>query len=106
MLAVHSEKLLIEDGVGCRAQPPDGTVTDIVYQGESLRVFLELADGTCLSLRQPEPSPGLAPVTSGRRRAHRHPPPRRHHRRAQSRRGRENERPVIPSQHQTNQNKR
>ena len=30
-----------------------GKVTDIVYQGESLRVFLQLADGTCLSLRQP-----------------------------------------------------
>ena len=30
-----------------------GKVTDIVYQGESLRVFLQLADGTSLSLRQP-----------------------------------------------------
>ena len=38
---------------GCRANRLTGKVTDIVYQGESLRVFLQLADGTCLSLRQP-----------------------------------------------------
>ena len=30
-----------------------GTVTDIVYQGESLRIFLELPGGAQLSLRQP-----------------------------------------------------
>jgi hypothetical protein len=30
-----------------------GTVTDVVYQGESLRIFLVLPDGTALSLRQP-----------------------------------------------------
>jgi putative spermidine/putrescine transport system ATP-binding protein len=54
MLAVHSEKLLIADGVADAAlNRLAGKVTDIVYQGESLRVFLQLADGTCLSLRQP-----------------------------------------------------
>ena len=54
MLAVHSEKLLIDDGsgdAGCNRLT--GTVTDVVYQGESLRVFVSLADGTALSLRQP-----------------------------------------------------
>jgi len=54
ILAVHSEKLLIDDGAGDAArQPSDGTVTDVVYQGESLRIFLVLPDGTTLSLRQP-----------------------------------------------------
>jgi putative spermidine/putrescine transport system ATP-binding protein len=54
VLAVQSEKLLIDDGAG------DGThnrlrgrVADIVYQGESLRVFVTLEDGSSLSLRQP-----------------------------------------------------
>jgi len=54
MLAVHSEKLLIDDGAGDAGRNRlTGKVTDIVYQGESLRVFLQLADGTSLSLRQP-----------------------------------------------------
>ncbi|WFU42931.1 ABC transporter ATP-binding protein [Bradyrhizobium sp. CB82] len=54
MLAVHSEKLLIHDGAGDGAcNRLTGTVTDIVYQGESLRIFLSLADGSALSLRQP-----------------------------------------------------
>jgi putative spermidine/putrescine transport system ATP-binding protein len=54
MLAVHSEKLLIDDGTadGSRNRLT-GTVTDIVYQGESLRIFLALPGGTALSLRQP-----------------------------------------------------
>ena len=54
MLAVHSEKLLIDDG-SCDpvSNRLAGTVTDVVYQGESLRVFLALEDGTQLSLRQP-----------------------------------------------------
>jgi putative spermidine/putrescine transport system ATP-binding protein len=54
MLAVHSEKLLIDDGTadGSRNRLT-GTVADIVYQGESLRIFLTLPDGTALSLRQP-----------------------------------------------------
>jgi putative spermidine/putrescine transport system ATP-binding protein len=54
MLAVHSEKLLIDDGAGDAGRNRlTGKVIDIVYQGESLRVFLQLADGTSLSLRQP-----------------------------------------------------
>jgi putative spermidine/putrescine transport system ATP-binding protein len=54
MLAVHSEKLLINDGAQDSAcNLLTGTVTDIVYQGESLRIFLALADGIALSLRQP-----------------------------------------------------
>jgi putative spermidine/putrescine transport system ATP-binding protein len=54
MLVVHSEKLLIDDGTGDIASNRlTGTVTDVVYQGESLRVFVALADGTALSLRQP-----------------------------------------------------
>jgi putative spermidine/putrescine transport system ATP-binding protein len=54
MLAVHSEKLLIDDGAQDAAcNRLTGTVTDIVYQGESLRIFLALADGIALSLRQP-----------------------------------------------------
>jgi putative spermidine/putrescine transport system ATP-binding protein len=53
MLAVHSEKLLIDNGGSDSAcNRLNGTVTDVVYQGESLRVFLALADGTALSLRQ------------------------------------------------------
>ena len=54
MLAVHSEKLLIANGrADASLNRLTGKVTDIVYQGESLRVFLQLADGTSLSLRQP-----------------------------------------------------
>jgi putative spermidine/putrescine transport system ATP-binding protein len=54
ILAVHSEKLLIDDGVGDTVRNRlTGTVTDIVYQGESLRIFLALPGGTALSLRQP-----------------------------------------------------
>jgi len=54
VLAVHSEKLLIDDGAGDAARNRlTGTVTDVVYQGESLRIFLVLPDGTTLSLRQP-----------------------------------------------------
>jgi putative spermidine/putrescine transport system ATP-binding protein len=54
MLAVHTEKLLIDDGTGDAAlNRLTGTVSDVIYQGESLRIFLKLADGTALSLRQP-----------------------------------------------------
>jgi putative spermidine/putrescine transport system ATP-binding protein len=54
ILAVQSEKLLIDDGAGDAARNRlTGTVTDVVYQGESLRIFLALPDGTALSLRQP-----------------------------------------------------
>jgi putative spermidine/putrescine transport system ATP-binding protein len=54
VLAVHSEKILIDDGSGDpTANRLTGTVTDVVYQGESLRIFLALAEGLQLSLRQP-----------------------------------------------------
>ncbi|WP_315837870.1 ABC transporter ATP-binding protein [Bradyrhizobium prioriisuperbiae] len=54
ILAVHSEKLLIDDGDGDGVRNRlTGQVTDVVYQGESLRIFLTLPDGTALSLRQP-----------------------------------------------------
>jgi putative spermidine/putrescine transport system ATP-binding protein len=54
LLAVQTEKLVIDDGdrhddvnrLSCR-------VTEVLYQGESLRVFATLADGTAISLRQP-----------------------------------------------------
>jgi len=51
---VHSEKLLIDDGAADAASNRlTARVSDVVYQGESLRIFLTLADGTALSLRQP-----------------------------------------------------
>jgi putative spermidine/putrescine transport system ATP-binding protein len=53
ILAVHSEKLLIDGNDDIALNRMTGTVTDVVYQGESLRIFLKLADGTALSLRQP-----------------------------------------------------
>jgi putative spermidine/putrescine transport system ATP-binding protein len=67
LLAVQTEKLVI-DGI----EGQNGTnrlscrVTEVLYQGESLRVFAALADGTAISLRQPGshearrriPSPG------------------------------------------------
>ena len=54
MLAMHSEKLLIDgDGADAACNRLTGKVTDVVYQGESLRIFLSLPDGTSLSLRQP-----------------------------------------------------
>jgi putative spermidine/putrescine transport system ATP-binding protein len=53
ILAVHSEKLLIDGNDDTALNRMTGTVTDVVYQGESLRIFLKLADGTALSLRQP-----------------------------------------------------
>jgi putative spermidine/putrescine transport system ATP-binding protein len=54
LLAVQTEKLVIDSGdatngvnrLSCR-------VTEVLYQGESLRVFAALADGTPISLRQP-----------------------------------------------------
>ncbi|WP_448169035.1 ABC transporter ATP-binding protein [Burkholderia ambifaria] len=54
LLAVQTEKLVIDDG-----SAPSGAnrlsvrVTEVLYQGESLRVFGALSDGTALSLRQP-----------------------------------------------------
>ena len=56
LLAVQTEKLRISDDrydhdtqinrLRCR-------VTEVLYQGESLRVFATLPDGTAISLRQP-----------------------------------------------------
>jgi putative spermidine/putrescine transport system ATP-binding protein len=54
LLAVQTEKLVIDgddrrdavNRLSCR-------VTEVLYQGESLRVFATLADGTAISLRQP-----------------------------------------------------
>ncbi len=51
-LAVHSEKLVVADS----SEPPasnrlTGTVTETLYQGESIRVFLKLSSGGELSLR-------------------------------------------------------
>jgi putative spermidine/putrescine transport system ATP-binding protein len=54
VLAVQTEKLLIEDGTGTPERNRfSARVTDVVFQGESLRVFLVLDDGATLSLRQP-----------------------------------------------------
>jgi putative spermidine/putrescine transport system ATP-binding protein len=53
ILAVHSEKLLVDHQGDGALNRLTGTVADVVYQGESLRIFLTLADGTVLSLRQP-----------------------------------------------------
>ncbi|KRE00404.1 ABC transporter ATP-binding protein [Bosea sp. Root381] len=54
VLAIQTEKLLIEDGTGAPERNRfQARVTDVVFQGESLRVFLSLPDGTALSLRQP-----------------------------------------------------
>ena len=54
VLAVQTEKLLIDDGAqDSTCNRLTGTVTDIVYQGESLRIFIALEDGSSLSLRQP-----------------------------------------------------
>jgi putative spermidine/putrescine transport system ATP-binding protein len=71
LLAVQTEKLII-DGENRHANANRLTcrVTEILYQGESLRVFAALADGTAISLRQPGghearkriPEPG-APMT-------------------------------------------
>jgi putative spermidine/putrescine transport system ATP-binding protein len=62
-LAVHAEKLLIadeaDDGILNRMA---GTVTEILYQGESARVFVQLDNGTRLSLRQPSNHTGLTKI--------------------------------------------
>jgi putative spermidine/putrescine transport system ATP-binding protein len=54
LLAVQTEKLVIDAG----DTPPEtnrftARVTEVLYQGESLRVFAALPDGTTVSLRQP-----------------------------------------------------
>jgi len=54
LLAVQTEKLLIHEGSqGNLVNRFSCRVSEIVYQGESLRIFATLADGHTLSLRQP-----------------------------------------------------
>jgi putative spermidine/putrescine transport system ATP-binding protein len=54
VLAIQTEKLLLDgDGSTQGMNRLTGTVTDIVYQGESLRVFIALAGNASVSLRQP-----------------------------------------------------
>jgi len=60
-LVVHSEKLLIAD----TATPPDwnritGIITDRLYQGENIRVFLSLPGGNHVSFRSPSHYAGRA----------------------------------------------
>ena len=63
MLAVQSEKLLV--GAGENRNELDGTLADVVFQGDCLRLMVRLDDGTQLTLRQPshhEASAALPPV--------------------------------------------
>jgi putative spermidine/putrescine transport system ATP-binding protein len=54
LLAVQTEKLLIgEPSMANGLNHLSGTVSETVYQGESLRVFLTLDNGLTVSLRQP-----------------------------------------------------
>ncbi|MFM0597537.1 MULTISPECIES: ABC transporter ATP-binding protein [Paraburkholderia] len=54
LLAVQTEKLVIDgDGAHDGVNRLSCRVTEVLYQGESLRVFAALADGTAISLRQP-----------------------------------------------------
>jgi putative spermidine/putrescine transport system ATP-binding protein len=54
LLAVQTEKLVIDgDNRHAHANRLSCRVTEVLYQGESLRVFAALADGTPISLRQP-----------------------------------------------------
>ena len=54
LLAVQTEKLLIDGETGSAGRNQfSGRVRDVVYQGESLRIFITLDDGSTLSLRQP-----------------------------------------------------
>ncbi|GAB5095631.1 ABC transporter ATP-binding protein [Caballeronia sp. HLA56] len=54
LLAVQTEKLFIAHGDALvNANRFSCRVTEVLYQGESLRVFAVLADGTAISLRQP-----------------------------------------------------
>ncbi|NRB55080.1 MAG: ABC transporter ATP-binding protein [Salinicola sp.] len=54
-LAVQTEKLLIDTGnqLDEAYNRLEASVREIVYQGDSLRLFLELGDGSTVSLRQP-----------------------------------------------------
>jgi putative spermidine/putrescine transport system ATP-binding protein len=54
LLAVQTEKLVIDgENRHANANRLSCRVTEVLYQGESLRVFAALADGTAISLRQP-----------------------------------------------------
>jgi len=54
VLAVQTEKLLISNGTDDSGRNRfSGRIRDIVYQGESLRIFITLENGSSLSLRQP-----------------------------------------------------
>jgi putative spermidine/putrescine transport system ATP-binding protein len=53
-LTVHSEKLTIADGSDLESSNIlQGSVTESLYQGESIRVFLKLSSGEELSIRLP-----------------------------------------------------
>ncbi|OZI60872.1 ABC transporter ATP-binding protein [Bordetella genomosp. 11] len=53
-LAIQAEKLLIDASADSGASNRlTGRVTDVVFQGESVRVFLQLEGGARVSLRQP-----------------------------------------------------
>ncbi|MGR6432959.1 ABC transporter ATP-binding protein [Rhizobium sp. PAMB 3174] len=64
-LVVHSEKLVLADGTEPEASNRlAGTVTDTLYQGESVRVFVRLDDGEELSFRLPSNHAGRAQMKS------------------------------------------
>lgn len=53
-LAVHSEKLTVaHEGAESGANILTGTVSETLYQGESVRLFVDLDHGARLSLRVP-----------------------------------------------------
>ncbi|WP_244492023.1 ABC transporter ATP-binding protein [Aureimonas sp. AU12] len=62
LLAVHTEKLLVDDGSRADANRLHGTVRSVVYQGESLRVLVDLGGGHVVSLRQPSHHHGRAAI--------------------------------------------
>lgn len=75
-LAVQAEKLLIDyEGRDPARNLLSGYVTDIVFQGESLRIFLVLDNGMSLSLRQPRhhESSRLIPPVGARLNVRLHP---------------------------------
>jgi putative spermidine/putrescine transport system ATP-binding protein len=68
LLALQSEKLLLDnDSSGPEWNRLRGRVADIVFQGESLKVFVDLDGGPTVSLRQPSHHEGnlsLPPIGS------------------------------------------
>gem|GEM_PF-6739450 len=67
-LALQSEKLLLDSAsAGPEWNRLSGRVADIVFQGESLKVFVDLDGGPTVSLRQPSHHEGnlsLPPIGS------------------------------------------